>query len=128
MTVSGDAGILFAGRALRRAARPADERLPAGGDVDAERVRPVGSRRRVARMAPDARIVHQPRSAGYQIDPLRILLPELRSGLRWDTVESAPAAREAGIAARSRALLDASAAILALLAPAAPAPPARAHG
>lgn len=83
-----------------------------------------GTRRYSPAQVRDARIVHQLRSAGYRIDPLRILLPELRSGHRWDTVEAALAAREAGIAARSRALLDASAAILALLAPTAPTAPA----
>ncbi|MYT19287.1 transcriptional regulator, partial [Streptomyces sp. SID7760] len=65
----------------------------------------------------DARIVHQLRGAGYRIEPLRTLMPELRGGRRWDTVQTALTAREAGIAARSRTLLEASAALLLLLGP-----------
>ncbi|MEV6578754.1 MerR family transcriptional regulator [Streptomyces sp. NPDC051582] len=74
-----------------------------------------GTRRYSPAQVRDARIVHQLRGAGYRIEPLRALMPELRAGHRWDTLEAALAAREAGIAARSRALLEASAALLPLL-------------
>ncbi|MFK0232610.1 MerR family transcriptional regulator [Streptomyces vinaceus] len=76
-----------------------------------------GTRRYSPAQVRDARIVHQLRGAGYRIAPLRALLPELRRGHRREAVETALAAREAGIAARSRALLEASPALLALLAP-----------
>ncbi|MFI1452538.1 MerR family transcriptional regulator [Streptomyces roseus] len=76
-----------------------------------------GTRRYSPAQVRDARIVHQLRGAGYRIEPLRTLMPELRGGRRWDTVQTALAAREAGIAARSRALLEASAALLLLLGP-----------
>lgn len=63
----------------------------------------------------DARIVHQLRRAGYRIAPLRALMPELRRARRSEDVTSALAARDASIAARSKALLDAAAALSAVL-------------
>lgn len=59
----------------------------------------------------DARIVHQLRGAGYRIQPLRALLPNLRE------VRTALVARDAGIATRSRALLDAAVSLSAVLSP-----------
>ncbi|MFE3542473.1 MerR family transcriptional regulator [Nocardia sp. NPDC059177] len=57
----------------------------------------------------DARIVHQLRLAGYRIPRLRTVLPEL---LRTPgELHAALADREAAITARSRALLDGSAAL-----------------
>ncbi len=64
----------------------------------------------------DARIVHQLRLAGYRIGPLRALLPELRGARRPADVLAALAARDADIDVRSRALLQGSAALAALLA------------
>ncbi|AJE39107.1 MerR family transcriptional regulator [Streptomyces nodosus] len=65
----------------------------------------------------DARIVHQLRRAGYRIAPLRALVPELRRARRTEELAAALAARDADLAARSRALLDAAAALGALLSP-----------
>jgi len=59
----------------------------------------------------DARIVHQLRLAGYRIEPLRALMPQLRGA----DLRSALASREARITARSRALLDGAGFIGALL-------------
>ncbi|MBL1088255.1 MerR family transcriptional regulator [Streptomyces sp. 9-7] len=64
----------------------------------------------------DARIVHQLRKAGYRIAPLRALMPEMRCARRSEEVTAALAARDAGIAARSKALLDGAAALSAVLA------------
>ena len=69
----------------------------------------------------DARIVSQLRRAGYRIESLRALLPELRRARRVEEVAAALAARDAGITARSRALLRGAALLDALLG--APAPP-----
>jgi DNA-binding transcriptional MerR regulator len=63
----------------------------------------------------DARIVHQLRRAGYRIDPLRALMPELRRARRWDEVLVTLDARDAALDARSRALLDGAAALSAML-------------
>lgn len=75
----------------------------------------------VRRYSPDdvrtARIVHQLRSAGYRIAPLRTLVPELRRARRWDELTAALAARDASIDVRSSALLRAAAALAAFLAP-----------
>ncbi|MEE4418901.1 MerR family transcriptional regulator [Streptomyces bugieae] len=70
----------------------------------------------------DARIVHQLRKAGYRIAPLRTLMPELRCAHRSEEVAAALAARDAGIAARSKALLDGAAALSAVLSLTASAP------
>ncbi|MGX1850200.1 MerR family transcriptional regulator [Streptomyces sp. NPDC055299] len=75
-----------------------------------------GTRRYSPAHARDARIVHQLRTAGYRIDALRTLLPALRRGQRSDDIAAALAARDASVAARSRALLDAAAALGAVLA------------
>ena len=63
----------------------------------------------------DARIVHQLRQAGVRIGPLRALLPDLRRVRRWEEVAATLAARDAGIDARSRALLEGTAALAAVL-------------
>jgi len=81
-----------------------------------DRVPPRGTRRYSPAQTRDARIVHQLRSAGYRIDPLRTLMPSLRRGLRREDVTAALSARDASITARSRALLDAAAPLSALLA------------
>ncbi|MER6951877.1 MerR family transcriptional regulator [Nonomuraea sp. NPDC000554] len=83
-----------------------------------------GTRRYTPAQVRDARIVHQLRKAGYRIAPLRALMPELRRARRSDDVAAALAARDAGIAARSRALLDGAAALSAVLSLAASAPAA----
>ena len=64
----------------------------------------------------DARIVVQLRRAGYRIGPLRELLPHFRRAGRRDDVLAALAARDADVDARSRALLEGTAALAALLA------------
>ncbi len=76
-----------------------------------------GTRRYTPAQVRDARIVHQLRQAGYRIEPLRALMPELRSARRLEDVASALAARDAAIDARSRALLDGAAALGTLLSP-----------
>lgn len=81
-----------------------------------------GTRRYTPAQVRDARIVHQLRKAGYRIAPLRALMPELRRARRLADVADALAARDAGIAARSKALLDGAAALSAVLTLAAPAP------
>ncbi|TQM28568.1 MerR family transcriptional regulator [Nocardia bhagyanarayanae] len=77
---------------------------------------PRGAREYTPSDVRDARIVHQLRMAGYRIDPLRALMPELRRANRGNDISSALAARDASIDARSRALLDGAAALGALLA------------
>lgn len=57
----------------------------------------------------DARIVHQLRNAGYRIEPLRALMPNLRE------LRTALATRDASIVARSQALLDAAVSLSAVL-------------
>ena len=71
----------------------------------------------------DARVVHQLRRAGYRIGPLRALMPRLRRARRWEEVAATLAAREAGIAIRSRALLSGAAVLDALLTAADPPRP-----
>ncbi|MFD6278994.1 MerR family transcriptional regulator [Streptomyces sp. NPDC060209] len=72
-----------------------------------DRAHPRGSRRYSPAQVRDARIVHQLRSAGYRITPLRTLMPSLRRGHGREDVAAALATRDASIVARSRALLDA---------------------
>ncbi|GAB7045808.1 MerR family transcriptional regulator [Catenuloplanes indicus] len=60
----------------------------------------------------DARITDQLRRAGYPIATLRTLLPELRHADARTALDT----REAGLTARSRALLNGAAALSALLA------------
>ncbi|WP_199443535.1 MerR family transcriptional regulator [Umezawaea beigongshangensis] len=74
-----------------------------------------GTRRYAPARVRDARIVHQLRRAGHRIAPLRALVPELRRAHRLEEVTSALAARDDGITARSRALLDGAAALGAAL-------------
>lgn len=70
----------------------------------------VGTARRYSpAQVRDARIVHQLRSAGYRIEPLRAVLPNLRE------LRTALAGRDTSIAARSRALLDAAVALSEIL-------------
>ncbi|MFC8172280.1 MerR family transcriptional regulator [Streptomyces sp. NPDC057325] len=74
-----------------------------------------GTRRYTPAQVRDARIVHQLRRAGYRVTTLRTLMPQLRRTRRSEDVDAALAARDAGIAARSRALLDAASALGAVL-------------
>lgn len=80
---------------------------------DREPVR--GTRRYTPAQVRDARIVHQLRQAGYRITPLQALMPQLRRTRRAQDVEKALAARDISITTRSRALLDAAAALGAVL-------------
>ncbi|MGV9990769.1 MerR family transcriptional regulator [Streptomyces sp. NPDC003374] len=80
-----------------------------------------GTRRYTPVQVRDARIAHQLRQAGYGVAPLRALMPRLRDAHRLGDVVSALAARDAGVEARSRALLRAAAALDAVLSPDTPA-------
>ncbi|GAB3743137.1 MerR family transcriptional regulator [Microlunatus parietis] len=80
-----------------------------------DRVTPGGARRYAPNQVRDARIVQQLRLAGYRIDTLRAVLPEL-TGHGKAEVTAALAARDVSIETRSRALLDAAAMISRLLA------------
>lgn len=62
-----------------------------------------------------ARLVHQLRLAGYGIEALRRLIPELRGWRRWDDLAAALTARDTRIDSRSAALLEGTAALSALL-------------
>ncbi|MEU4837450.1 MerR family transcriptional regulator [Nocardia testacea] len=62
-----------------------------------------------------ARLVQQLRLAGYGISALRELIPWLRGAHGWDEIGRALAARDAGLDARSAALLEAGAALHMLL-------------
>ncbi|MFI2780837.1 MerR family transcriptional regulator [Streptomyces sp. ALB3] len=81
-----------------------------------DRVPPREARRYSPVQTRDARIVHQLRSAGHRIEQLRTLMPALRSGQRSEDLRAALAARDVSITARSRALLEGSAALSAVLA------------
>ncbi|GAA1952170.1 MerR family transcriptional regulator [Kitasatospora viridis] len=74
-----------------------------------------GVRRYAPAQVRDARIVHQLRKAGYRIASLRALVPELRHARRSEDLAAALTARDAALAARSRALLDGAAALSAVL-------------
>jgi DNA-binding transcriptional MerR regulator len=90
------------------------------------RLRGRGTRRYTPDDVRDARIVHQLRVAGYRITQLQELLPQLRGVRHEDGVLAGLAARDASIEARSRALLEAAAALNAIIAARAPltaAPP-----
>ncbi|WP_037314441.1 MerR family DNA-binding transcriptional regulator [Amycolatopsis orientalis] len=76
---------------------------------------PRGTRRYTPAQVRDARIVHQLRLAGYRVAPLRALMPELQRSRRLEDVATALAARDAAIAARSRALFDGTAALSGLV-------------
>ncbi|QNE78768.1 MerR family transcriptional regulator [Streptomyces finlayi] len=81
-----------------------------------DRVPPRETRRYSPAQARDARIVHQLRSAGYRVGPIRSLMPALRHGHGSGDVRAALAVRDADITARSHALFDATAALSAALA------------
>jgi hypothetical protein len=53
--------------------------------------------------------------ARYRIATLKGLMPQLRRARRWDEVMTALAARNAGIDARSRALLEGASALFAVI-------------
>ncbi|MBF8189474.1 MerR family transcriptional regulator [Nonomuraea sp. K274] len=65
----------------------------------------------------DARIVHQLRLAGYRITTLKALMPHLGRAHHRDELMTTLAARDAGINARSRALLEGAAALSAVIPP-----------
>ncbi|MBF6297792.1 MerR family transcriptional regulator [Nocardia amamiensis] len=88
----------------------------AEGLVVPDRIAAQGIRRYSPDQVRDARIVHQLRGAGYRIDTLRTLMPDLPRGNRSEDLTAALAARDASITARSRALLDAAAALGAVIA------------
>ncbi|SDL42670.1 DNA-binding transcriptional regulator, MerR family [Nonomuraea maritima] len=75
-----------------------------------------GARRYTPAQVRDARIVHQLRQAGYRIEPLRALVPELRRARRPEEIIAALAARDTEVETRSRALLEGAAALNAVLA------------
>ncbi|MEU7766751.1 MerR family transcriptional regulator [Nocardia sp. NPDC049190] len=87
----------------------------AEGLVVPDRVAAQGTRRYAPAQVRDARIVHQLRSAGYRIDTLRTLMPNLPRGRRSEDIDAALTVRDASITARSHALLDAAAALSALI-------------
>jgi DNA-binding transcriptional MerR regulator len=89
---------------------------------------PQGARRYTPSAVRDARIVHQLRSAGYRIAPLRALIPDLRRGRRLEDIADALATRDASIATRSSALLEGAAALSAVLSLATPDPAIRSTG
>jgi DNA-binding transcriptional MerR regulator len=89
----------------------------AAGLVVPGRAGPRGARRYAPADVRDARIVQQLRLAGYGVATLRAVLPELRAGRRRDEVLAALATRDAGLEARSAALLAGAAALHALLGP-----------
>ncbi|MGO4613771.1 MerR family transcriptional regulator [Nocardia sp. 2YAB30] len=95
----------------------------AEGLVVPDRVSTQGTRRYSPAQVRDARIVHQLRSAGYRIDTLRALMPNLPHRHRSEDVAAALAARDASIAARSHALLEAAARLSAVISLAADSPP-----
>jgi DNA-binding transcriptional MerR regulator len=74
-----------------------------------------GARRYTPAQVRDARIVHELRRAGYRIEPLRALVPELRRARRLEDVGLELDARDADITARSKALLDGAAALSTVL-------------
>lgn len=87
----------------------------AEGLVKPRRIPPRGVRQYWPTDVRDARIVHQLRSAGYRIESLRKLMPEIRVQRRMQDLEAALASRNADITARSRALLDAAVEFSAIL-------------
>lgn len=88
----------------------------AEGLVVPDRDRPGGPRRYTPAQVRDARVVHQLRQAGYRVAPLRALMPRLRSAGRSADITAALAVRDADLTTRSRALLDAAAALATVLA------------
>ncbi|WP_039802598.1 MerR family transcriptional regulator [Nocardia araoensis] len=88
----------------------------AEGLVVPDRTTAQAARRYSPAQVRDARIVHQLRRAGYRVDTLKTLMPDLPRGHRSEDVEAALAARDASITARSRALLDAAAELSAVIA------------
>ncbi|MBF6457112.1 MerR family transcriptional regulator [Nocardia cyriacigeorgica] len=88
----------------------------AEGLISADRSTARGARRYSPAQVRDARIIHQLRNAGYRIDTLRTLVPNLPRAHHNDAIAAALDAREASITARSRALLDAAAALADVIA------------
>ncbi|MDA8371939.1 MAG: MerR family transcriptional regulator [Nocardiopsaceae bacterium] len=89
----------------------------AEGLVVPDRASTRGTRRYSPAQVRDARVVHQLRSAGYRIGPLRALISHLPRGHRSKAIGAALAARDASITARSQALLDAAAELSAVISP-----------
>ncbi|MFI9509726.1 MerR family transcriptional regulator [Nocardia sp. NPDC052566] len=74
-----------------------------------------GARRYTPTQVRDVRIVHQLRKAGYRIEHLRTVIPQLRHADGAGDLHSALAARDANITARAGALLDGAAALSAVV-------------
>ncbi|MDL4819767.1 MerR family transcriptional regulator [Actinomadura opuntiae] len=91
----------------------------AEGLVVPRRTTPRGARRYAPADVRDARIVQQLRMAGHRIAPLKALMPHLRDAHHRNTVMTTLTARDAAIETRSKALLQATTTLAALL----PIPP-----
>ncbi|MFD7920017.1 MerR family transcriptional regulator [Streptomyces sp. NPDC059740] len=87
----------------------------AEGLVVPDRVPPRATRRYSPAQVRDARIVQQLRGAGYRVESLRALMPDLPRGRRSQDVAAALAVRDTSITTRSLALLEAAAALHRLL-------------
>ncbi|WP_198602250.1 MerR family transcriptional regulator [Rhodococcus opacus] len=87
----------------------------AEGLVVPDREQPTGSRRYSPSQVRDARVVHQLRKAGYRIARLHAVMSQLGHTLGSGDIGAALAARDQATTARSRALLDATAALTVLL-------------
>jgi len=75
----------------------------------------TGARRCSPTQVRDARVVHQLRKAGYRIAPLRGVMTQLGRTPGSGDIGAALTARDQATTARSRALLDATAALTVLL-------------
>lgn len=82
-----------------------------------DRKAPTRERRYSPSQVRDARIVHQLRKAGYRIAPLRAVMAQLRRPAGSGDVGAALAVRDETLTTRSRALVDATAALAGLLPP-----------
>lgn len=107
MTVSELAGALGVRTSTLRHWDAADLVVPDRAPDGARRYTPVQVR--------DARLVHQLRRAGYGIPQLRPVLHDLRTAARTGDLRTALAARADALTARSHALLNAAAALRAVL-------------
>ncbi|OUS95263.1 TioE family transcriptional regulator [Rhodococcus sp. NCIMB 12038] len=87
------------------------------GLVIPDRNAPTGARRYSPSQVRDARIVHQLRKAGYRIAPLRAVMAQLRRPPGSGDIGAALAIRDETLTTRSRALVDATAALAGLLPP-----------
>ncbi|BAH48596.1 MerR family transcriptional regulator [Rhodococcus opacus] len=91
-----------------------------------DRKAPTRERRYSPSQVRDARIVHQLRKAGYRIAPLRAVMAQLRRPAGSGDIGVALAVRDETLTGRSRALVDATAALAGLLPPSGVSPRATA--